>query len=243
MTSAHILMVDDDPLLRRSLAYSLERAGFRVDTAANAEDALAAAARSAPDLVLLDIGLPGMDGVEALARFRALFGMPVIFLTARRRELDQVLGLELGADDYVTKPFDQDVLLARIRAVLRRARPATSASPATPTPIAVGDLVLDPSAHTVTVAGRPVELANREFAVLHVLALNAGRVVSVSDLLRRAWGPEYEGETQVVYVHVRWLREKLEDDARNPRRLVTVRGVGYKLMPGSPAAKAGTQGS
>ena len=224
-------MVDDDALLRRSLAFSLERAGYAVSTAANAEDALAMAGRDAPDLVLLDIGLPGMDGVQALQRFRETLGVPVIFLTARRRELDQVLGLELGADDYVTKPFDLDVLLARIKAVLRRSQRAPAAASAGPAPLTVGDLVIDPAAHTVTRAGDPVELANREFRLLHVLALNAGRVVAVDDLLRQVWGAEYQGEPQVVYVHIRWLREKLEADAKNPRRLVTVRGVGYKLLP------------
>ncbi len=231
MPSAHLLLVDDDPLLRRSLAFNLERAGYRVDAAGAAEDGLAMAQRDAPDLVLLDIGLPGMDGVDALREFHQRLGVPVIFLTARRRELDQVLGLELGADDYVTKPFDLDVLLARIKAVLRRSR-RTAQPPASPeSPIVVGDLVIDPGAHTVTVSGRPVDLPNREFGLLHALAVSAGRVVSVNDLVRRVWGAEYAGEPQVVYVHMRWLREKLEDDPRLPRRLVTVRGVGYKLQP------------
>jgi DNA-binding response OmpR family regulator len=231
MPSAHILLVDDDPLLRRSLTFNLERAGYRVDAAGAAEDGLAMAQRAAPDLVLLDIGLPGMDGVEALRQFQQRLGVPVIFLTARRRELDQVLGLELGADDYVTKPFDLDVLLARIKAVLRRSR-RSAQSPSSPEPpLVVGDLVIDPGAHTVTVGGRPVDLPNREFGLLHALAMAAGQVVSMDDLLRRVWGAEYAGEPQVVYVHMRWLREKLENDPRQPRRLVTVRGVGYKLQP------------
>lgn len=231
-------MVDDDALLRRSLAYSLDRAGYSVVTAGSAEDALAMAARVAPDLVLLDIGLPGMDGVEALKRFRQTLGVPVIFLTARRRELDQVLGLEIGADDYVTKPFDLDVLLARIKAVLRRAQRASPAVPAAPAAMVIGDLTIDPGAHSVTCAGRPVDLANREFSLLHVLAQNAGRVVAVDEILRQVWGAEYEGEPQVVYVHIRWLREKLETDPKNPRRLLTVRGVGYKLLPVDPDAAA-----
>jgi len=139
------------------------------------------------------------------------------------------LGLELGADDYVTKPFDIDVLLARIKAVLRRA--ASPPSPARePAPLKVGDLVIDPVAHTVTVGGRAVELAPREFDVLYALALEAGHVVSVDDLLTRVWGAEYAGEPQVVYVHIRWLREKLEDDPQHPRRILTIRGVGYKLV-------------
>ena len=227
--SNHILIVDDDVLLRRSLTYNLEKAGYRVSAAANAEDALAQVRLDPPDLVLLDIGLPGMDGLDALRNLRQRIDVPAIFLTARRRELDQVVGLELGADDYVTKPFDFDVLLARVRAVLRRAV-RVPASAAESTPLVVDDLVIDPAAHTVTVAGRAVELAPREFDLLYALALEAGRVVSIEDLLARVWGAEYAGEPQIIYVHVRWLREKLEDDPRHPRRIVTVRRVGYKLV-------------
>jgi DNA-binding response OmpR family regulator len=226
----HILLVDDDTLLRRSLTFNLEKAGYRVSPAATAEDALAQARLDPPDLVLLDIGLPGMDGLDALRSLRQQADVPVIFLTARRRELDQVLGLELGADDYVTKPFDIDVLLARIKAVLRRAAPTAAQAPA-PAPLAVGDLTIDPAAHTVTAGGRTVELSPREFDLLHALAMKAGRVVSVDDLLSQVWGAEYVGEPQVVYVHVRWLREKLEEDPGRPRRIITVRGRGYKLVP------------
>ncbi|NOZ28807.1 MAG: response regulator transcription factor [Chloroflexi bacterium] len=230
MPPAHILLVDDDALLRQSLAFNLEQAGYQVSTAASAEDALALAHRTPPDLVLLDIGLPGMDGLEALRHFQEHLGIPVIFLTARRRELDEVLGLELGADDYITKPFDLDVLLARIKAVLRRARSSES-PPREPAPLVVGDLEIDPAAHTVTVAGRPVDLSPREFDLLYTLALEAGHVVSVDDLLARVWGSEYAGESQVVYVHIRWLREKLEETPNHPRRILTIRGVGYKLEP------------
>jgi len=224
----HILLVDDDALLRRSLAFNLEKADYAVSTAANAEDALAMAQRTPPDLVLLDISLPGMDGLEALRHFQASVGVPVIFVTARRRELDEVLGLELGADDYITKPFDADVLLAHIKAVLRRSQPSP-AFPAQPGPLVVGDLMIDPAAHTATLEGHPLALTPNEFSILHVLALEAGHVISVNDLLARVWGAEYAGESQVVYVHIRWLREKLEHDPNNPRRIVTVRGVGYKL--------------
>jgi len=227
--SKHILIVDDDALLRRSLAFNLEKAGYRAGTAATAEDALAQVRLDPPDLVLLDIGLPGMDGLDALRNLQQRMDVPVIFLTARRRELDQVLGLELGADDYVTKPFDVDVLLARIKAVLRRAAPVPAPGRGSD-PLVVDDLVIDPAAHTITVGGRGVELSPREFDVLHALAVEAGRVVSVDDLLACVWGAEYAGESQVVYVHVRKLREKLEDDPGHPRRIVTVRGVGYKLM-------------
>ncbi len=227
-----VLIVDDDTLMRRSLSLNLSRAGYDASTAANAEDALAISQREAPDLVLLDIGLPGMDGLEALRRFREHFRVPVILLTARRRELDQVLGLELGADDYITKPFDFDVLLARVRAVLRRARAPVEEPPA-PSPLQVGDLAIDPGAHVVSIGGRRIELPPREFDLLYTLALSAGRVVSVDDLLARVWGAEYERQPDVVYVHVRWLREKLESEPNRPQRIITVRGVGYKLEPQS----------
>lgn len=228
--STHILVVDDDDLLRRSLAFNLEKAGYRASTAANAEDALALAQRDAPDLIILDIGLPGMDGLEALQHFRAAVGVPVIFLTARRREFDQVLGLELGADDYVTKPFDFDVLAARIKAVLRRTQKSGALS-IEQAPLMVGDLAIDPQAHTVTLNGQAIDLPRREFDLLYTLALEAGHVISTNDLIARVWGAEFDGEPQVVYVHMRWLREKLEDDPNQPRRIVTVRGVGYKLEP------------
>lgn len=224
-----ILLVDDDALLRRSLAFNLEQAGYQVSTAASAEDALAYLQRTRPNLVLLDVGLPGMDGLQALRQMRQTSELPVIFLTARRRDLDEILGLELGADDYITKPFDPDVLLARVRAVLRRSR--EGAALAEETALVVGDLQIDPAGHTVTLAGREIALTAREFALLHVLALEPGRVLSVDDLLGRVWGAEYSGEPQVVYVHIRWLREKLEKNPGRPQRIVTVRGVGYKLVP------------
>jgi DNA-binding response OmpR family regulator len=225
----HILLVDDDKLLRRTLAFNLEQAGYRVSTAANGEDALALAARDLPDLVLLDIGLPGMDGLDALRAFKQSYDVPILFLTARRRELDEVVGLELGADDYITKPFDVDVLLAHIKAVLRRAHPAPVVEPEDDT-IAVGDLVIDADAHTVTVAGEAISLTPREFDLLQALAQRPNSVISIDDLLAQVWGAEFRGEPQVVYVHIRWLRKKLEADPGDPQRIVTVHGVGYKLQ-------------
>jgi DNA-binding response OmpR family regulator len=227
--SKHILVVDDDALMRRSLAFNLEQAGYRASTAADAENAVRLARRDPPDLILLDIGLPGMDGLDALRTFRQEADIPIIFVTARRRELDQALGLELGADDYVTKPFDLNVLLARVKAVLRRSeRPALSTATER---LEVGDLTIDASAHVATLAEVKVELAPREFALLHALGLQAGHVVSVDELLAQVWGAEYVGEPQVVYVHIRWLREKIESDPKYPKRIITVRGVGYKLEP------------
>jgi len=230
MPSSHVLLVDDDALLRRSLALNLEEAGFRASTSATAEEALTLAARDRPDLVLLDIGLPGMDGLAALRQFQTRVGVPVIFVTARRRELDEVLGLELGAEDYITKPFSLDVLLARIRAALRRAEAAPTAAGQT-RPVVVGDLSIDTTAHAVMIKNQPVELTPLEFSLLYALASEPGRVFSVDELLARVWGEEYVGEPQVVYVHVHWLRQKLGDDPYNPHRIVTVRGVGYKLEP------------
>jgi len=227
---AHILVVDDDTLLRRSLGLQLEQAGFRASTAESAEDAIPLARRDPPDLILLDIGLPGMDGLDALKIFQDEMDIPVIFLTARRRELDTILGLELGADDYITKPFNPDILIAHIKAVLRRTN-KESVSRNTETIVQVGDLVVDPAAHSVEIAGDQIELSVREFALLHALALEPGLVISVDDLLTRVWGAEFIGEPQVVYVHIRWLREKIEDDPKHPKRLLNVRGVGYKLIP------------
>jgi DNA-binding response OmpR family regulator len=225
----HILLIDDDALLVKSLAYTLRQNGYETTTATSAEQGLARLSESAPDLILLDIGLPGMDGLEALKRIEKEKQTPVIFLTARRRELDEVLGLELGAQDYITKPFSEDVLLARIRTVLRRHD--TTPEPREISPqIACGDVVMDVSAHVVTVRGAPVDLAPKAFELLRTLMQNAGQVLSVDQLIEQVWGIEFAGEPQVVYVHVRWLREKLEDDPSNPKRLVTVRGVGYKML-------------
>jgi len=226
----HILLVDDDDLMRRSLTFGLEQAGYRLSSAENAEDALALSRRDPPDLVLLDIGLPGMDGLDALRHFKAQLGVPVIFLTARRREFDEVLGLELGADDYLTKPVNLDLVTAHVKAVLRRSEPQGSVLPQV-SPVVVGDLVLDPTAHTVTIGGRPVELRPREFNLLHTLALQPNAVISTDDLLANVWGAEFIGQPQVVYVHIRWLRQKIEADPDQPRRIITVHGIGYKLTP------------
>jgi DNA-binding response OmpR family regulator len=232
--SKHILIVDDDALMRRSLAFNLEQAGYRTSTAGSAEAALSQVHLELPDLVLLDISLPGMDGLDAMRQLKEQYDLPVIFITARRRELDEALGLELGADDYVTKPFDLNVLLAHIKAVLRRferpvlGRAAQAASSGEP--LVVGDLVVNTQEHIVTVSGKVVDLPPREFDLLHALALQSGRVLPVDKLLAMVWGAEYVGQPQVVYVHIRWLREIIEADANHPSRIVTVRGVGYKLV-------------
>ena len=228
--SRNILLVDDDALMRRSLTFHLEQAGYQVHTAANAEDALAYINKSAPDLVILDIGLPGIDGLDALREMKSRHNLPVIFLTARRRELDEVVGLELGADDYITKPFDVDVVLAHVKAVLRRTS-STVQQEAEPVRLLLGDLEIDPGSHTITCAGRLLDLSPREFDLLLALAGRPGKVISTEELLAQVWGAEFVGQPQVVYVHIRWLRQKLEDDPNHPKRILTVRGVGYKLLP------------
>ncbi|MEA4906207.1 MAG: response regulator transcription factor [Chloroflexi bacterium] len=230
---ASVLIVDDDDLLRRSLAFSLEQSGFEARTAGTAEDAIAMAAQKRPDIVLLDIMLPGMDGLEALRYFHDKLGIPVIFLTARRRQIDQIVGLELGADDYLPKPFDPDVLMAHIRAVLRRTRSAASPGPGLHA-VQVGDLAIDPRSRTASQAGRALQLTPKEFDLLYALAIEPGRVLSIDDLLARVWGAEYDGQPQIVYVNIRWLRQKIETDPRRPTHLLSVRGVGYKLVAGGP---------
>jgi DNA-binding response OmpR family regulator len=224
-----ILVVDDDALMRRSLAASLGQTGYSVETAATGENAIQSVRRKSPDLVLLDVGLPGMDGMETLRAMRRDDpNLAVILVTGRRRELDEIVGLEMGADDYITKPFDMDVLLAHIKAVMRRYQTPAVSSPQRP--VSVGDLHIDPAAREVRVGERLVELAPKEFDLLHTLAQHAGRVLTLDELLERVWGPEWIGESQTLYVHVRWLREKIEDDPAHPRRLITVRGMGYKLV-------------
>jgi DNA-binding response OmpR family regulator len=226
-----ILLIDDDALLRRSLAFNLQQAGFETRTAANAEDGLALIDQQKPDLVLLDINLPGIDGLDALKQIHNQMHIPVIMLTARRRELDEVLGLELGADDYVTKPFDFNVLLAHVKAVLRRTLSKSKVQVETSDIIESGHLRIVPDAHTVNFKERTLNLSPREFDLLYTLARSPSQVLSTDEILTRVWGAEFIGEPQVVYVHIRWLREKLEDNPNKPKHILTVRGVGYKYQP------------
>jgi DNA-binding response OmpR family regulator len=170
-----------------------------------------------------------MSGFDALRSFQRETLAPILFVTARRRELDEVFGLELGADDYITKPFDIDVLLARLKTVLRRSA-ITQESLSQRHALELGDLYIDPQGHIVKLRGVVIELAPKEFDLLYVLAQDAGNVISVDTLLSRIWGVGWVGESQTIYVHMRWLREKVEDDPAHPRRLLTVKGVGYKLV-------------
>ena len=232
--SKQILVVEDDRLTRRSLELHLLQAGYTCTTAQSVAEALSLAQNTMPDLLLLDIGLPDIDGLEGLRIFRGRYpNLPVIFLTARRRELDQVVGLELGADDYITKPFDIDVLTAHIKAVLRRTSASGHGEGTTPGAehLSIGDLSIDAAGHVVCVGEQEIECTPKEFDLLLYLAQNAGVVLSVQEILQHVWGEDWIGEEQTVYVHIRWLRTKLEKDPGNPQRLLTVRGAGYKLVP------------
>ncbi len=223
-----ILVVDDDQLLRRSLKYRLDHEGYAVTTADAGEQALSFARRDHPDLVLLDIGLPDRDGLDVARTLQREIDVPIILLTGRRQETDIVIGLELGADDYVTKPFGMRELLARIRTVLRRtARPPSSLEN---DPITVSDISLDVKAHQVRVRENKVDLPPKEFELLRLLIANAGSVLTTEYLLDAVWGEEFAGASQVLYVHIGWLREAIEPDPRHPTRIVTVRGIGYRFV-------------
>ncbi|HEY1681515.1 MAG TPA: response regulator transcription factor [Candidatus Tumulicola sp.] len=219
-----ILVVDDESAILQTLRFNLERSGYAVVTASDGRSAIATAQREQPDLIVLDIMLPTLDGIEACKEIRKFSSVPIIMLTAKDQEIDKVLALELGADDYVTKPFALHEFLARIKARLRRQLPIQSGHDEA---IALGDIVLDPSRQQLTVRGTIVALAPKEFALLRVLMENNGRVVTRQTLLDKVWGYDFEGEQQTVSVHVRWLREKIEEDARTPRHILTVRSRGY----------------
>jgi DNA-binding response OmpR family regulator len=220
-----ILIVDDESAILQTLRFNLERNGYVVATAGDGRTAIALAASERPDLIIMDIMLPVLDGIEACKEIRKTSGVPIIMLTARDQEIDKVLALELGADDYVTKPFSLHEFLARVKARLRRQAggDGTSRSEA----IAVGEIVLDPSRQSLVVRTKTVSLAPKEFSLLHVLLENRGRVVTRQTLLDKVWGYDFEGEHQTISVHVRWLREKIEVDPNNPQHIITVRSRGY----------------
>ena len=221
-----ILVVDDEPTLRETLAEALDAEGFRVVTAADGREALLRFREHRPDLIVLDLMLPELSGVEVCRIVRQESGVPILMLTAKSSEIDKVLGLELGADDYVTKPFSLRELSARIRALLRRARTADVSSPH----LRFGDLEIVPEEGVVRRNGRDVHLTKTEFRVLVELAQSPGRVFSREVLLERIWEHGYFGDGRLVDVHVRRLRTKIEADPANPRHVVTVRGLGYKLQ-------------
>ncbi|WP_149823999.1 response regulator transcription factor [Streptomyces tailanensis] len=230
----HVLVVDDDPTVSEVVAGYLHRAGFAVDVAADGLTAVARAAARPPDLVVLDLMLPGMDGLEVCRRIREDGPLPVIMLTARGDQEDRILGLEVGADDYVTKPFSPRELVLRVESVLRRtgAPAAVRTEPAEPW-LRSGPLALDPTARRATRGGAELALTVREFDLLEFFLRNPGRATSREELMRRVWGWEF-GDLSTVTVHVRRLREKVEDDPARPRLISTVWGVGYRFDPPRP---------
>jgi two-component system, OmpR family, response regulator RegX3 len=224
--ASSILLVDDEETFTRSLCFALEREGYLVRTAGDGITALRLAVEQAPDLVLLDVMLPNADGIEVCRRLRAGSDVPIIMLTARDDEVDKILGLELGADDYVTKPFSLSELLARVRAVLRRAemreRPAER-----PAVLISGDVRMDSARHQVQVRGEAVDLSPKEYQLLRVLMQHRGQVVSREFLIDAVWGDDFMGDEKTLDVHIRWLRGKIERNPSEPRHILTVRGAGY----------------
>ena len=225
MSAPSILLVDDDARLREIVGMALEGEGYGVRTAASAEEASSMLQESEPDLLILDVMLPGRDGFELAREIRTRSPVPILMLTAKTDTIDVVVGLESGADDYVTKPFVTKELVARIRALLRRARAAETV----PRRITVGELEIVPEAASVTKNGEPVHLTKTEFKLLLALASRPNQVFTREVLLQQVWEYDYFGDSRLVDVHVRRLRWKIEDDPRNPRIVETVRGLGYKV--------------
>ena len=232
-----VLVVEDEENLLEALRYNLEREGYAVQTAADGEQALNAARAVRPELVILDVMLPRLDGFEVCRILRRESDVPILMLTARGEEIDRVVGLELGADDYVTKPFSIRELMARVRNMLRRsaanaAAAATATSDSAPADADIlrsGDLEIDSTSHIVRRGGVRLELKPREFDLLALLAKNKARAFTRDQILERLWGHDYYGDSRTVDVHVRWLREKIEPEPSKPVRIVTIRGVGYRF--------------
>ena len=229
-----ILVVEDEPTLLETLEYNLVRQGYRVCTATDGPTALEVAREEQPDLIVLDVMLPGLDGFEVCRILRPEMSVPILMLTARDEEVDKVVGLEVGADDYVTKPFSMRELLARVKALLRRVRLdreelVAESEGASPDRLTFGDLAMDLARCEVLRGREPLHLKPKEYDLLVFLARNRGIVLSRDLVLERVWGWDYGGGSRTVDVHVRWLREKIESDPAHPTRIVTVRGVGYRF--------------
>ncbi|MDR3572807.1 MAG: response regulator transcription factor [Anaerolineaceae bacterium] len=225
---AKILIVDDEPVIIESLAYSLHREGYEVFNSSNGKDALELFNQCQPDLVVLDIRLPEMDGLEVCKRLRNFSTVPIIMLTARTDELDRILGLEVGADDYLPKPFSFRELLARIRALLRRVAMDQQVTPGGL--IQIGGLTIDPVARRVLKNHQEIQVSAREFEILKLMMAKPGQACSRQELLAQIWGEEWLGDARTLEVHIRWLRLKVEDDPTNPKYIQTVRGYGYRFI-------------
>ncbi len=237
--SARVLVVEDEQAFVDALTLGLRREGFDVEVARDGREALDRFDEVAPDLVLLDVMLPSVSGVDVCRELRQRSNVPIIMVTAKASEIDTVVALEVGADDYVTKPYRLRELVARMRAVLRRLPSGEAPGDDGDETMRVGDLEVDPDRHEVRLRGELVSLPLKEFELLTLLVENAGRVLTRGTLIDRVWGSDYVGDTKTLDVHVKRLRSKLEDDPSRPTRIVTIRGLGYKLVEPEPAAPAG----
>ena len=226
---ARILLVEDEEALAESVSYNLAREGFRVETAADGEGGLLRFRSSRPSLVILDLMLPKMSGLDVCRAIRAESNVPIVILTAKGSEADKVAGLELGADDYVTKPFSMRELVSRVRAHLRRAANRTSVAEVLDR-LYGGPVELDPEAHEVFVLGKAVAFTPKEFDLLETFLTRKGRLLTRDFLISEIWGPDYVGDTKTLDVHVKRLRKKVENDPHRPRHILTVRGLGYKFI-------------
>ena len=231
MSDGIVLVIEDEENILEALRYNLEREGYVVYTASDGEDGLNLARSSQPDLVILDVMLPKMDGFEICRILRREMDVPIIMLTARGEEIDRIVGLELGADDYVTKPFSMREFMVRVRNMLRRVKLSSQAQLGLPDGdvLVAGDLEMDFASHIVRRDGTTVDMKPREYDLLALLVKNSGRVFSRDQLLQQLWSQDYYGDSRTVDVHVRWLREKIEKNPSKPERIVTVRGVGYRF--------------
>jgi len=227
--ASKILIVEDDRNLLDTLKYNLRREGYEAVTAADGAEALDVARREKPDLIILDIMLPKLSGFEACRILRKEMTVPILMLTAKSEEVDKIVGLEIGADDYMTKPFSMRELLARLGAMLRRADMSALQLATERKTVEIGDLKIDFGRHQASCRGSRLDLTPKEYDLLAFLATNKGLVFSRDQLLDKVWGYDYVGDTRTVDVHIRWLRQKIESDPAKPNRLVTVRGAGYKL--------------
>ena len=231
MAEGTVLVIEDEENLQEALKYNLEREGYDVLTASDGERGLGLARERQPDLVILDIMLPQLDGLEVCRILRRERDTPIIMLTAKGEEVDRVVGLELGADDYITKPFSMRELLARLRTVLRRTRNhPRDDSPPSHEVFTSGDLEVNLASHTVSLGGVEVDMKPREFDLLALLVANKGRAFTRDQILERLWGQDYIGDTRTVDVHIRWIRQKIETGPGSPNRIVTIRGVGYRFQ-------------
>ena len=232
MSEQAVLVIEDEENLLKAIKYNLEQDGYKVQSAMDGEQGLEMARQMEPSMIILDIMLPKLDGIEVCRILRRESNVPILMLTAKSEEIDRVVGLELGADDYVTKPFSMRELMARTKAILRRySLSASDTAKESGKVLKAGKLEVNISKHVVTLDGELLELKPREFDLLALLVENAGRALTRDQILENIWGQDYYGDTRTVDVHIRWLREKIEGDPGSPKRIITIRGVGYRFDP------------